>query len=192
MIQHELFLCVVRGTVGAFKHWNFVTEDVLVKVRAEQWLQSEHGVTHGTFIYQPEKHEKWSNIKKQPLQNVKDSNQLFSNSTNDTLCFLSGCQICLIKVTMWNKQAKVKPPHLKYTDEKVTMILHTKRYRTWILHLGGNTNLIMWRLWNSFRLQQLDVSTYLGSPAFTPGCCVYAWECVPGADLKAMGQRGHL
>lgn len=36
------------------------------------------------------------------------------------------------------------------------------------------------------------IETYLGSPGLVPGCCVAAWDCVPGADLKAMGQREHL
>lgn len=57
VIQHELFLCVVHGAVGAFEHWDFVIDDMLVKMGVEQGLQSEHGVTHGTLIDQPERHK---------------------------------------------------------------------------------------------------------------------------------------
>lgn len=58
MVQHELFLCIVHGAVGAFEHWNFMIDDVLVKVRVEQGLQSEHGITHGALIDHPERQKK--------------------------------------------------------------------------------------------------------------------------------------
>lgn len=55
MIQHELFLRVEHRAIGAFKHRDFVINDMLVKVCVEQGLQSEHGVTHGTFVDHPER-----------------------------------------------------------------------------------------------------------------------------------------
>lgn len=55
MVQHELFLCVEHRAIGAFKHRDFVINNVLVKVCVEQGLQSEHGVTHGTFVDHPER-----------------------------------------------------------------------------------------------------------------------------------------
>lgn len=60
MIQHELFLCIVHGAVGAFEHWDFVIDDVLIEVCVEQGLQSEHGVTHGTLVDHPERQKKSS------------------------------------------------------------------------------------------------------------------------------------
>lgn len=55
MIQHELLLCVEHRAIRAFKHRDFVINNVLVKVCVEQGLQSEHGVTHGTFVDHPER-----------------------------------------------------------------------------------------------------------------------------------------
>lgn len=53
MVQHELLLPKVHGTVRAFEHRDFVIDDMLVEVRAEQRLQREHGVTHGTLVDHP-------------------------------------------------------------------------------------------------------------------------------------------
>lgn len=58
MIQHELFLPKVHGAVGAFEHRHFVIDDMLVEVRAEQGLQREHGVTHGTLVDHPAKQKR--------------------------------------------------------------------------------------------------------------------------------------
>lgn len=55
VVEHELFLPKVHGTVGAFEHRDFVIDDMLVKVRAEQGLQREHGVAHGTLVDHPAK-----------------------------------------------------------------------------------------------------------------------------------------
>lgn len=55
VVQHELLLRIVHRAVGAFEHRNFLIGDVLVKVREEQRLKSEHGVTHGALIDQPER-----------------------------------------------------------------------------------------------------------------------------------------
>lgn len=63
MVQHELFLCIVHGAVGAFENWNFMIYDVLVEVRVEQGLQSEHGITHGTLIDHPVRQNKSSSKK---------------------------------------------------------------------------------------------------------------------------------
>ena len=56
MVQHELFLCVVQGAVRAFEHWDFMVGNMLVEVCAEQGLQTEHSVTHGALVDQPEKY----------------------------------------------------------------------------------------------------------------------------------------
>lgn len=62
MVQHELFLCVMHGAVRAFEHWNFVIDDMLVKVCIEQGLQSEHSIAHGTFVDHPERKKKKSGL----------------------------------------------------------------------------------------------------------------------------------
>lgn len=72
MVQHELFLCKVQGAVWTFEHWNFMINNVLVEVCAEQGLQSEHGVTHGTLIYHPERQKKKLTLKLGSLQNIRD------------------------------------------------------------------------------------------------------------------------
>lgn len=58
MVQHELFLCVVHGAVWAFEHRNFVIDNMLVEVRVEEGLQSEHCITHGALIDHPERQKK--------------------------------------------------------------------------------------------------------------------------------------
>lgn len=55
MIQHELFLCIVQGAIGTFKHWNFMIDYMLVKVCVEEGLKSKHSIAHGTFIDHPER-----------------------------------------------------------------------------------------------------------------------------------------
>lgn len=55
VIQHQLLLCIVHGTVGAFKNGNFKIGNMLIKMQAEQGLQSEHCIAHGAFINQPER-----------------------------------------------------------------------------------------------------------------------------------------
>lgn len=58
VVEQELFLPKVHGTVGAFEHRDFVIDDMLVKVRAEQGLQREHGVAHGTLVDHPARWQK--------------------------------------------------------------------------------------------------------------------------------------
>lgn len=58
MVQHELFLPKVQGAVRTFEHRDFVIDDVLVEVRAEQGLQREHSVTHGALVDHPENGKK--------------------------------------------------------------------------------------------------------------------------------------
>lgn len=53
MVQHQLFLPKVQGTVRAFEHRDFVIDDMLVEVRAQQGLQREHSVTHGALVDHP-------------------------------------------------------------------------------------------------------------------------------------------
>lgn len=53
MVQHQLFLPKVQRTVRAFEHRDFVIDDMLVEVRAEQGLQREHSVTHGALVDHP-------------------------------------------------------------------------------------------------------------------------------------------
>lgn len=54
MVHHQLLLLKVQGTVRAFEHRDFVIDDMLVEVRAEQGLQREHCVTHGALVDHPE------------------------------------------------------------------------------------------------------------------------------------------
>lgn len=58
MVQHQLLLAEVRGTVGALEHGDPATDDVLVEVSAEQRLQREHRVAHGTLVDHPVGREK--------------------------------------------------------------------------------------------------------------------------------------
>lgn len=55
MVHHELFLCVLHEAIGALEYWNLLIDNVLVKVRVEQGLQCEHGITHGTLEDHPER-----------------------------------------------------------------------------------------------------------------------------------------
>lgn len=72
MIQHELFLCVVHGAVRAFEHWNFLIDNMLVKVRVEQGLQCEHGITHRTLIDHPDREKTGKkNLRKTLVDTVK-------------------------------------------------------------------------------------------------------------------------
>lgn len=54
MVQHQLFLPKVQGTVRAFEHRDFVIDDMLVKVRAEKGLQREDCVAHEALVDHPE------------------------------------------------------------------------------------------------------------------------------------------
>lgn len=54
MVHHQLLLLKVQGTVRAFEHRDFVIDDMLVEMRAEQGLQREHCVTHGALVDHPE------------------------------------------------------------------------------------------------------------------------------------------
>lgn len=58
VVQHELLLPKVHGTVGAFEDRDFVIDDMLVEVRAEQRLQREHGVAHGALVDHPARRQK--------------------------------------------------------------------------------------------------------------------------------------
>lgn len=51
VVHHQLLLWIVHGAVGALKHGNLLTDNMLVKVCVEQGLQSEYGVTHGALVY---------------------------------------------------------------------------------------------------------------------------------------------
>lgn len=53
MVQHQLLLPKVQGTVRAFEHGDLMIDDMLVKVRAEQRLQREHSVAHGALVDHP-------------------------------------------------------------------------------------------------------------------------------------------
>lgn len=91
MIQHELLLHIVRGTVGAFEHRNFVIDDMLVEVRVEQRLLGEHRVTHGTLVDHPERERE--SEKELPIEQtvtpVKDINLFLwfkQGAQMDTCC----------------------------------------------------------------------------------------------------------
>lgn len=62
MVQHQLFLCIVHGAVRAFEHGNFMTDNMLVEVGAEQGLQSEYSITHGTFVDRPKKKKRQTSV----------------------------------------------------------------------------------------------------------------------------------
>lgn len=55
VVQHQLFLPKVQGTVGTFEHGDFLIDDMLVEVRAEEGLQREHRVAHGALVDHPER-----------------------------------------------------------------------------------------------------------------------------------------